>query len=187
VAMRSRSVAPALPVPGGTGNARSNPQPAETPRRLVLEGGFAVDGGRDRRLEERARVLGFDDLRGYLQARCDAGHSVPQLAAELGLSDWQVQAALTRLAVPLAPRPERLAAQRRRYTEERIAARVTKLGFTDVCAYLADRVLERGWLLAEVAAELGSASADGPAAAGPPRDPPGAPHTRRAGDGRGRP
>jgi hypothetical protein len=36
----------------------------------------------------------------------------------------------------------------------RIAARVATLGFTDVRAYLADRVLERGWLLAEVAAEL---------------------------------
>jgi hypothetical protein len=69
-------------------------------------------------------VLGFDELLAYLQARCDAGHSVPQLAAELGLSDWQVGAALARLAVRLAPRPQRLAAQRRRYTEERIAARV---------------------------------------------------------------
>jgi hypothetical protein len=30
----------------------------ETPRRLLLEGGFVVDGGRDRRLKERAGVLG---------------------------------------------------------------------------------------------------------------------------------
>jgi len=99
-------------------------------------------------------VLGFDELLAYLQARCDAGHSVPQLAAELGLSDWQVGAALARLAVRLAPRPQRLAAQRRRFTEERIAARVAALGFTDVEAYLGDRVVERRWLLAEVAAEL---------------------------------
>jgi hypothetical protein len=103
-----------------------------------------VDGGRDRRLEERARVLGFDELLAYLQARCDAGHSVPQLAAELGLSDWQVGAALARLAVRLAPRPQRLAAQRRRFTEERIAARVAALGFTDVEAHLGDRVVEHG-------------------------------------------
>jgi hypothetical protein len=99
-------------------------------------------------------VLGFDELLAYLQARCDAGHSVPQLAAELGLSDWQVGAALARLAVRLAPRPQRLAAQRRRFTEERIAARVAALGFTDVEAHLGDRVVEHGWLLAEVAAEL---------------------------------
>jgi hypothetical protein len=107
-------------------------------------------------LEERAALLGFEDLCGHLQARCDAGASIPRIAAELGVGDWQVQAALSRLQVRLAPRPERLAAQRRRYTEERIAARVAALGFTDVRAYLADRVLERGWLLAEVAAELGT-------------------------------
>jgi hypothetical protein len=143
-------------VPGGTGNARANPQPAETPRRLLIEGGFAVAGSRDRRLEDRAGALGFDDLRGYLQARCDAGASIPRIAAELGVSDWQVQAALARLEVRLVPRPQRLAAQRRRYTQERIAARVAALGFAEVGAYLVDRVVERGWLLAEVAAELGA-------------------------------
>jgi AraC-like DNA-binding protein len=115
-----------------------------------------VDGGRDRRLEERARVLGFGHLRTYLQARCDTGFSVPRIAAELGMRDWQVQAALLRLAVRLAPRPQRLAQQRRRYTEERIAAQVAALGFAEVGAYLVDRVVEQGWLLTEVAAELGA-------------------------------
>jgi len=105
-------------------------------------------------MTKRARVLGFEDLRAYLQARCDTGASIPRIAAELGVPDWQVQAALSRLRVQLAPRPQRLAAQRRRHTEECIAARVATLGFIDVGAYLADRVLERGWLLAEVAAEL---------------------------------
>jgi hypothetical protein len=141
-------------VPGGTGNARANPQPAETGRRLVLAGGFAVDGGRDRHLKERPGALGFEDLGAYLQARCDAGHGIPRIAAELGVRDWQVQAALTRLAVRLAPRPQRLAAQRRRHTEQRIATRVAELGFADVGDYLADRVVQRAWLLAEVAAEL---------------------------------
>jgi hypothetical protein len=69
---------------GVNGNAWASPQPAETPRRLVLAGGFAVDDGRDRRLQQRARTLGFDDLRAYLQARCDAGHSIPRIATELG-------------------------------------------------------------------------------------------------------
>jgi hypothetical protein len=72
------------------------------------------------------------------------------------VGDWQVQAALTQLGVWLAPRPQRLAAQRRRYTEQRIAARVAQLGFADVEAYLVDRVVQQGWLLAEVAAELGA-------------------------------
>jgi AraC-like DNA-binding protein len=70
------------------------------------------------------------------------------------VGDWQVQAALARQGVRLAPRPQRLAAQRRRYTEERIAARVAALGFADVRTYLADRLVKRAWLLAEVAAEL---------------------------------
>jgi Type II/IV secretion system protein len=143
-----------LLISGGTGNAWANPPPAETPRRLVLGGGFVVDGGRDRRMTERARVLGFGSLRGYLQARCDTGHSIPRIAAELGVGDWRVQTALARSRVRLAPRPQRLAQQRRRYTEERIAARVAGLGFTNVGAYLTDRVVDRGWLLAEVAAEL---------------------------------
>jgi hypothetical protein len=145
-----------IAVPGGTRNARANPQPAETPRRLVLAGGFAVDDGRDRQLEERAAALGFDDLRGYLQARCDAGSSIPRIASELGVSDWQVQAALSRLTVRLAPRPQRLAQQRRRHTEQRIADCVAALGFADVGAYLLDRVVQQAWLLAEVAAELGA-------------------------------
>jgi hypothetical protein len=101
-------------------------------------------------------MFGFDDLRRYLQARCDTGYSIPRIAAELSMSDWQVQAALARSGVRLAPRPQRLAAQRRRYTEERIAARVAQLGFADVQTYLVDRVVEQGWLLAEVAAELGA-------------------------------
>ncbi len=113
-----------------------------------------ADGGRDRRLQERASALGFGDLRGYLQSRCDAGASVPRIATELGVGAWQVQAVLARLGVRLAPRPQRLAAQRRRHTEQRIAARVAALGFADVGDYLTDRVVERGWLLAEVATEL---------------------------------
>jgi hypothetical protein len=143
-------------VPGGTGNAWANPPPAETPRRLVLSGGFRVNSGRDRRLEERVAALGFADLHGYLQTRCDTGHSIPQIATELGVGDWQVQAVLARSGVRLAPRTQRLAAQRRRHTEQRIAARVAELGFADVGDYLTDRVVQQAWLLAEVAAELGA-------------------------------
>ena len=72
------------------------------------------------------------------------------------MGDWQVQTALARFGVRLAPRRQRLAQQRRQYTEQRIGARVAALGFTRVRAYLVDRVVERGWLLAEVAAELGA-------------------------------
>ena len=70
------------------------------------------------------------------------------------MGDWQVQAALARFGVRLVPRPQRLAQQRRRHTEQRIAARVAALGFAEVRTYLVDRVVERAWLLDEVAAEL---------------------------------
>ncbi len=54
----------------------------------------------------------------------------------------------------LPPRPQRLARQRRRHAEERIAKRGVELGFADVRAYLADRLIEWEWLLVDVAAEL---------------------------------
>jgi AraC-like DNA-binding protein len=138
----------------GTTKAWVTPRPAATSRQLVIQGGFLVDDGRVRRLERRAGQLGFADPRGYLQARCDAGHSVPGLAQELGVSEWIVTQALATLGVVLPPRPERLARQRRRHAKERIGARVAELGFADVRAYLEDRLIEREWLLAEVAAEL---------------------------------
>jgi AraC-like DNA-binding protein len=93
-------------------------------------------------------------LRSYLQARCDAGHSVPRLARELGESEWTITKALATLGIVLPPRPQRLAWQRRRHAEERIAVRVAALGFVDVRAYLEDRLIEREQLLVEVAAEL---------------------------------
>jgi hypothetical protein len=62
--------------------------------------------------------------------------------------------ALSTLGVVLPPRPEWLAMQRRRYAEQRITARVAELGFPGLRAYLADRLLERDWLLVEVTAEL---------------------------------
>jgi AraC-like DNA-binding protein len=141
-------------VPPGTTKAWVTPRPAETPRELVVQGGFVVDDGRIRRLQRRTDQLGFADLRSYLQTRCDTGHSVPRLAQELGESEWTVGQALTTLGIVLPPRPQQLALQRRRYAQERIAARVAALGFTDVPAYLVDRLIEREWLLVEVAAEL---------------------------------
>jgi AraC-like DNA-binding protein len=115
-----------------------------------------VDGGRIRRLEQRADDFGFGTLRGYLQTRCDTGYSVPGLAQELGVSEWTVTQALATMGVVLPPRPQRLALQRRRHAEQRIGARVVELGFAEVRAYLTDRIVQREWLLADVAAELGA-------------------------------
>ncbi len=141
-------------VPPGTTKAWVTRRPAETSRQLVIHGGFVVDDGRLRQLEQPARRLGSHDLRSYLQSRCDAGHSVPGLAQELGESEWTVTQALATLGIVLPPRPQRLALQRRRYAEERITKRVAALGFADVRVYLADRLLEREWLLVDVAAEV---------------------------------
>jgi AraC-like DNA-binding protein len=113
-----------------------------------------VDDGRSRRLQQQARRFGFADLRGYLQARCDADYSLPALAAELGESQWIVSQALATQRIILPSRPEQLARQRRRFAQQRIAKLVGDLGFPDVRAYLQDRLLGQEWLLAEVAAEL---------------------------------
>jgi AraC-like DNA-binding protein len=115
-----------------------------------------VDDGRTRRLHQHARQLGFPELRSYLQTRCDSGHSVPGLARELDVSDWTVTQALATLGIVLPPRPQRLARQRRRHAQERIAGRVVELGFAAVGAYLEDRLIGQEWLLADVAAELGA-------------------------------
>jgi AraC-like DNA-binding protein len=143
-------------VPPGTTKRWVSPSPAQTPQQLVIQGGFVVDDGRTRRLQQHARQLGVSDLRGYLQARCDDGYSLPALAEELGESEWTVGQALATMGIMLAPRPERLARQRRRFAQRRIAKLVVELGFPDVRAYLADRLIRREWLLAEVAGELGA-------------------------------
>jgi AraC-like DNA-binding protein len=145
-----------LPVPPGTTKTWVNQSPAQPRRQLVIHGGFAVDDGRTRHLERRARALGFADLRGYLQARSHAGLSVPRLAAELGVSQWTVKRALGQGGVTLLPRAERLARQRRHATHQRLTARAAQLGFADLRACLADRLLVRASLLAEVTAELGA-------------------------------
>jgi AraC-like DNA-binding protein len=113
-----------------------------------------VDDGHTRRLQQRVRRLGYPDLRGYLQTRCDTGHSIPGLAQELGESEWTVTQVIATLGVVLPPRRQRLALQRRRHAQDRIAARVAELGFAEVRAYLEDRLIEQERLLADVAAEL---------------------------------
>jgi hypothetical protein len=148
-------------VAGGDPNAWETPLPADSHailcRRVVIDGGFRVDGGRYRRLEHQAERLGFPSLRACLQALSDAGYSVPGLAEELGASRWLVPQAMGELGVRLQPRRERLAQQRRRAAEERVTGRVIELGFADVRAYLVDRMVARGWLLSAVVAELGAA------------------------------
>jgi hypothetical protein len=155
----TRTPNPLIKVAGGSPSAWATPPPADSARcrRLIINGGFRVDGGRYRQLGRQASALGYPDLHTCLQALCDAGYSTPRLAKELDTTPWLVSWALRELGVRLPPRPERLAQQRRRAAEERIAARVMELGFADVRAYLVDRIVGRGRLVVEVVAELGAA------------------------------
>jgi len=150
-----------LLVGGGNPNAWEARPPAgsrTTPcRRLVVSGGFRVDGGRYRQLEQRAKRLGFADLPTCLQVLSDAGYSLPRLAEKLSTTPWRVERALTDLGIQLPDRPARLARQRRRAAEERVTARAAELGFAEVRAYLVDRVAGRGWARSAVVAELGAA------------------------------
>jgi hypothetical protein len=124
---------------------------------VVIDGGFRVDGGRYRRLDQQAGRLGFRGLRACLQALSDAGYSLPRLAQQLGTTEWVVSQALGEFGVQRQDRRARLAMQRRRAAEERVAGRVAELGFVDVQAYLMDRVAKREWLVSAVVAELGAA------------------------------
>jgi hypothetical protein len=51
------------------GNATTLLSLARTPRRLVLQAGFPLQGGDRRLLEDRARALGFVDLAAFLADR----------------------------------------------------------------------------------------------------------------------
>ncbi|HZD00298.1 MAG TPA: hypothetical protein VFA46_08890 [Actinomycetes bacterium] len=79
---------------------------------------------------------GFVDLHACLQALSDAGHSVPRLAEELGTTVCLVSRALAELGVRLQPQPARLAQQRQRAAEERVAEGVAELGFADLASSL---------------------------------------------------
>ena len=59
-----------------------------------MNGGFTVDGGHHRHLDQQARRLGFADLRGCLQALLDDGWSVPQLATHLDTTQTAIRAAI---------------------------------------------------------------------------------------------
>jgi AraC-like DNA-binding protein len=126
-------------------------------RRLVIRGGFEVDGGHHHQLDQQARRLGFADLPSCLQALLDDGWSIPQLAGHLGTTQAVIRRAITDHHVRQLPRRELLARQRQHAAQQRVTIRVAQLGFESVRAYLAVRLITRAWTLDEVTAELGAA------------------------------
>jgi hypothetical protein len=127
------------------------------PRRLLITGGFTVDDGRRRDLNQQARRLGFADLRACLRVLLEDGWSVPQLAAHLGVTPAAIRRAITDHHFHQLPHQELLAHQRQRAAQQRVAARAAELGFQSVRAYLVDRLVTQAWTLGEVTAELGAA------------------------------
>jgi AraC-like DNA-binding protein len=126
-------------------------------RRLLIKGGFCVDGGQHHHLDQQAKWLGFADLRGCLHALLEDGWSVPQLAAHLATTQAAIRAAVADHHILQPPRRELLARQRQRAAQQRAAARVAELGYDGVRAYLVDRLVTQAWTRAEVDAELGAA------------------------------
>jgi hypothetical protein len=142
--------------PPGTPSAWETP-PARLPGRLTIKGRFTVDDDRRRDLQQQARRLGFADLRSCLEALLGDRWSIPQLAAHLGTTQAAIRRAITDYHIAQPSRREQLARQRQRVAQRRAAARVAKLGFQGVRAYLVDRLAVRAWTLEEVVAELGTA------------------------------
>jgi DNA-binding NtrC family response regulator len=114
---------------------------------LRIHGGFAVVDRQQRRLHDRAHILGFADLDSYLVARCQAG--------ELNTTRDVVGRLISQAGIQRASAKVRCARQRRRATDQRLTEQARQLGFADLGAYLADRVAERAWTLVQVADELG--------------------------------
>src|SRR6266540_4654389 len=150
----------------GTPSAWVTPPPAPLPRRLIVNGGFTVDGGRHRHLDQQARRLGFADLRACLQALLADGWSIPQLADQLATTHAAIRHAIQDCHVRQPPRRQQLARHRQRTAQQRAAAQVAGLGFGSVRAYLLDRLVTQAWTLTQVTAELGAAPATHTASAG---------------------
>ncbi len=140
----------------GTPGAWATPPPAPSPRRLTLNGGFVVLDRQQRHLHDRAQALGFADLHSYLRARCQQHATLAQLAGQLGTTTLVVRRLLDHAGLAPSPQPALSAAGRRRGTEQRLARRAAQLGFSDLRAYLTDRLVGQAWPLAQVTSELGT-------------------------------
>jgi hypothetical protein len=143
------------PAPKRMGNNPTRP----LPRRLAVRGGFTVDDGRSRHLDQQASRLGFADLRGCLQTLLDDGWSIPRSPSISTAPQTAIRRAITDHNVHRPPRRQELARQRQRAAQQRGAARVAGFGFPSVWAYLVDRLVTQVWTLAQVQGELGAAPA----------------------------
>jgi hypothetical protein len=113
--------------------------PAATGRRLIIRAGFPADSPDRRRLEDRARALGFADLAPYLADRyLDHGHILLAIAHELGVTIHIVRGLRDALGI----QPHGGIRARGRWqpaaSDQRATARAAELGFASLREYLTD-------------------------------------------------
>jgi DNA-binding NtrC family response regulator len=89
-------------------------------------------------------------------ARCQQDASLTQLAAELHTTIDVIRRLIDQAGIHRSSAKVRSARQRRRTTDQRLTERAAQLGPATLQAYLADRVIQRGWALVQVASELGA-------------------------------
>jgi len=116
----------------------------------------------DRRLAARAAQLGFPDLATYLRDRL-TGQEWPhaRVAAELGTHVRTVRRVLDQYQIcrtrqTTAQRQVRAKAWRAqaRVWQAQRQARLAQLGFTDLAGYLQTRMIQEGWSIRRIRAEL---------------------------------
>lgn len=132
----------------------------------------ANEAQRERRRAEQQRVayrLGFESFEAYLRQRLAEGCRLNRIAHEVGHhSEWLKAGCRDYgIEIPAFDAAENSrqawAVARQRYsdiTTERRAERLRRLGFPDLCSYLRDRFLDRGWRLKQIKAEIRMGSID---------------------------
>ena len=114
---------------------------------------------------DRAAKLGFEGMRAYLQDRLvTKAWTLRQVEDELGVAPATLRRLLDQHQVRrvAATRRQRAAATaasgpatQARAVQQRRQARLAELGFTDLCDYLQDRYVGRGWPRRRLCVELG--------------------------------
>jgi len=125
-------------------------------RRLVIQASFPTLTADRRRLEDRARTLGFADLAAYLTDRyLDHEHSLVAIARDLGVTIHVVRGLRDALGIGSHGGVRARGRARQAASDQRAAARAAELGFGSLRAYLTDRYTDQAWAIPQLAAELG--------------------------------
>jgi len=90
---------------------------------------FMVVDRQQRRLHDRAQILGFPDLDSYLVARCQQDASLTQLADELHTTIDVIRRLIDETGIHRSSPKVRSARQRRRAIDQHLTIRAEQLGF----------------------------------------------------------